>query len=104
MDHETLKLSDSHFLHFRRVITRMSPTQAAAFAERATAALEKLGVKPNASKSRPAVFEGALTVDVGSMLGWVDKVCKPRFDGDTDAADATHQLQILYATAKSRTA
>ena len=102
MENAILKLSDAHFLHYRRVITQMSPAAAGGVADRAAEALARVGVSPNLSKSRPAAFEGSLTVDVGTMLSWMDKLRKPMGDEDEDARGAAYQLQILHATAASK--
>ena len=90
-----VELSKEQLRHYLRMINRIAPESAKAIAESASMHLARLGVARDLSKSRVEAFDGALSMDVGTLLTWMSKI-------QTEHKRAIVQLVTLDASASTR--
>lgn len=95
---EIVELPPVQYKHYLRVLQRLEPSACKSIAETASGVLESVGAKTDLSKATTELFEGALDIDVGSMLTWMKKINNPKLH-----KRAVKQLQTIHATAMSRT-
>lgn len=74
LENEIIVLPDSQFLHFRRTLNRVEPSTAKMVSEKSKEALTRLGLSRDMTKADPAPFDGALNIELASLLRWFEKV------------------------------
>lgn len=94
---EIVELPPNQYRHYLRVLQRLEPAACRAIAETAAGHLGRLGKKTDPTKATTELFDGALDVDVGTMLSWMAKVNNPK-----EHRRAIKQLIVIQATAASR--
>lgn len=96
-EEEIVELPANQYRHNLRVLQRLDPAACRSVAEAAAAQLASIGIKADPSKVTNELYDGAVDIDLGSMLTWMKKVNDPK-----KHKRAIKQLQTIYATAMSR--
>lgn len=95
LDNVVVQLPSEQMTHYLRVINRVLPEQAKSIADISLENLTRVKSKRDMSKAQVVPFDGALDVDIGTLLSWMKRVRRL-----TRAAKA--QLVILDASAALR--
>ena len=95
---EVVELPPEQYRHYLRCIQRLEPSTCRVISEAAAAQLAAVGAKRNLEAVKTELFEGAVDVDIGTMLAWMKKI------NSKTMRRAVKQLQTIDATALSRVA
>lgn len=92
---EIVELEPRAIENFLRVVQRITPEEAKGVMSAAAVHLSRLGVTPDPTKAYKRPFDGSLSIDIGSMVTWMEKI-------QPIHRRAIDQLQAIWATASAR--